>query len=158
MSAYDSSVFINDSTGLILEVHVDDINVMGKDLQTILDFKTQISQTFPMTDEGECSWYLGLHVQQTCGKFAFIRRNTSTKLSPNMASTTPHQSTHLSTKTPNFPLGMTTSLIPNFALNTSPKWDHSIWPAIRRDRTLPLPRAMWLDMRPIRIRHSERSE
>jgi len=68
MSAYDSCVFINDSTGLILEVHVDDINVMGKDIQAILDFKIQISQTFPITDEGECSWYLGMHVEQKPGE------------------------------------------------------------------------------------------
>lgn len=55
MSAYDPCVFINDSTGLILEVHINDINIMGKDIQAILDFKTQISQTFTITDEGECS-------------------------------------------------------------------------------------------------------
>lgn len=63
MSTYDPCVFINDSSGLILEVHVDDINVMGKDLQAILRFKTKISQTFQMTDEGECSWYLGMHIE-----------------------------------------------------------------------------------------------
>jgi hypothetical protein len=40
MLAYNLCVFINDSTGLILEVYVDDINVMGKDVQAILDFKT----------------------------------------------------------------------------------------------------------------------
>jgi hypothetical protein len=39
MLAYDPCVFINDSTGLILEVHMDNINVMGKDIQAILDFK-----------------------------------------------------------------------------------------------------------------------
>lgn len=68
ISAYDPCVFINGDTGLILEVHVDDINVMGKDLQMILDFKSQISQTFQMTDEGECSWYLGMHVEQKPGE------------------------------------------------------------------------------------------
>jgi hypothetical protein len=68
MSAYDSCVFINDNTGLILEVHVDDINIMGKDLQPILDFKNQISRTFSMTDDGECSWYLGMHVEQKPGE------------------------------------------------------------------------------------------
>ena len=68
MSAYDPCVFISDSTGLVLEVHVDDINVMGKDIQAILDFKSQISQTFPMTDQGECSWYLGMHVEQKAGE------------------------------------------------------------------------------------------
>lgn len=68
ISAYDPCVFIHDNTGLILEVHVDDINVMGKTIQAILDFKTQISRTFPMTDEGECSWYLGMHVEQRRGE------------------------------------------------------------------------------------------
>jgi hypothetical protein len=47
---------------------VDDINVMGNDLHAILDFKTQILGTFPMTDEGECSWYLGMHVEQKPGE------------------------------------------------------------------------------------------
>ena len=55
MSAYDPCIFINDSTGLILEVHVDDIDVMGKAIQAILDFKAQISRKFLMTNEGECS-------------------------------------------------------------------------------------------------------
>jgi hypothetical protein len=68
ISACDPCVFINDSTGLILEVQVHDINVMGKDIQAILDFKTQISRTFLMTDEGECSWYLGMHVEQKPGE------------------------------------------------------------------------------------------
>lgn len=63
MSAYDLCVFISDSIGVILAVHVDGINVMGKDLQAILDFKTKISRTFPMTDEGECSWYFSIHVK-----------------------------------------------------------------------------------------------
>jgi hypothetical protein len=68
MSAYDPCVFINDTTGLILEVHVDDINVMGRDLQTILDFKAQFSREFPISDEGECSWYLGMHIEQKPGE------------------------------------------------------------------------------------------
>ena len=37
---------------------------MGKDIQAILDFKTQISQIFPITDKGEYSWYLGIHIEQ----------------------------------------------------------------------------------------------
>ena len=83
ISAYDPCVFINDATGLILEVHVDDINVMGKDIQAILDFKTQISQTFPITDEGECSWYLGMHVEQKPREIRIHQNNTSTRLSRN---------------------------------------------------------------------------
>jgi len=40
MLAYDPYIFINDNTRLILEVYIDDINVMGKDIQVILNFKT----------------------------------------------------------------------------------------------------------------------
>lgn len=68
MSAYDPCVFINDRTRLILEVHVDDINVMGRGLQAILDFKDQLSKEFPISDEGECSWYLGMHIEQKPGE------------------------------------------------------------------------------------------
>jgi hypothetical protein len=68
MSAYDPCVFINDKFGLILEVHVDDINVMGRSLQAILDFKVQFAKQFPISDEGECSWYLGMHVEQKLGE------------------------------------------------------------------------------------------
>ncbi|KAI3129614.1 hypothetical protein CBS147330_5244 [Penicillium roqueforti] len=68
MSAYDPCVFINDRTRLILEVHVDDINVMGRGLQAILDFKGQLSKEFPISDEGECSWYLGMHIEQKPGE------------------------------------------------------------------------------------------
>lgn len=68
MLAYDPCVFINDSTGLILNVHVDNINVMGKDIQAILDFKAQISRIFLMTNKGECSWYLGIYIEQKPGE------------------------------------------------------------------------------------------
>jgi hypothetical protein len=68
MSAYDPCVFINDGKGLILEVHVDDINVMGRSLQAILDFKGEFSKEFPITDQGECSWYLGMHIEQKPGE------------------------------------------------------------------------------------------
>ena len=64
ISAYDPCVFINDETGLILQLHVDDMITFGKNLAAILAFKEQVAKTFPTTDEGECSWYLGMHVDQ----------------------------------------------------------------------------------------------
>jgi hypothetical protein len=63
ISAYDPCVFIDDNTGLILQLHVDDMTVFGSNLQAILK-KAQLSETFQITDEGECSWYLGMHVEQ----------------------------------------------------------------------------------------------
>ena len=63
ISAYDPCVFIDDNTGLILQLHVDDMTVFGSNLQAILTFKAQLSQAFQITDEGECFWYLGMHVK-----------------------------------------------------------------------------------------------
>ena len=40
----------------------------GSDLRKILAFKDQMSKAFDMTDEGECSWYLGMHVKQKKGE------------------------------------------------------------------------------------------
>jgi hypothetical protein len=68
ISAYDPCVFINDNTRLILQLHVDDITVFGSNLQEILEFKDQLSKAFQITDEGECSWYLGMHVEQKPGE------------------------------------------------------------------------------------------
>jgi hypothetical protein len=41
--------------------------IFGSDLQAILSLKAQIGETFRMTDEGQCSWYLGMHVEQKPG-------------------------------------------------------------------------------------------
>jgi hypothetical protein len=68
MSAYDPCVFINDNTRLILQLHVDDIIIFGENLQAILNFKSLLGRTFPITDEGDCSWYLGMHVEQKSGE------------------------------------------------------------------------------------------
>jgi hypothetical protein len=68
VSAYDPCVFINDSNGLILQLHVDDITIFGSNSQTIVEFKARLSETFRITDEGECSWYLGMHVEQKPGE------------------------------------------------------------------------------------------
>jgi hypothetical protein len=40
MLAYNPCVFINNSNGLILKVYINDINVIRKDIQVILNFKT----------------------------------------------------------------------------------------------------------------------
>jgi hypothetical protein len=65
MAAYDPCVFFN-KLGLILEVHV-----MGRSLQAILDFKVQFAKLFPISNEGECSWYLGMHIEQIPGEIYF---------------------------------------------------------------------------------------
>ena len=74
ISAYDPCVFIQDDSGLILQLHVDDMITFGSNLQAILDFKKRLTSTFLTTDEGECSWYLGMHVEQKPGEVTLHQR------------------------------------------------------------------------------------
>ena len=75
ISAYDPCVFIYDEDSIILQLHVDDMIILGKNRDKILKFKKQISQAFLTTDEGECSWYLGMHVEQQPGKIHLHQKN-----------------------------------------------------------------------------------
>lgn len=60
-------MFINDTNSLILCLWVDDILIFSKDKAEIQAFKDRLSQTFKMTDEGLCKYYLGIHVKQKPG-------------------------------------------------------------------------------------------
>lgn len=66
-SSYDSCVFINDKLGTYMAIWVDDLLIFGKDIGAIQGIKQSLSKTFRMTDEGECSFYLGMHVHNNNG-------------------------------------------------------------------------------------------
>lgn len=53
---------------------MDDILIFGEDEAEILGFKKQLSETFEMIDEGECSYYLGMHVDQEVGSISVNQR------------------------------------------------------------------------------------
>jgi len=55
ISAYNPYIFINNNKDLILLLHVNDILVFGRQLETILEFKKELATEFSITDEGECS-------------------------------------------------------------------------------------------------------
>jgi hypothetical protein len=74
ISQYDPCVFIQDKTGLLMEVHVDDIDVTGGNLAAILEFKQKLASMFAITDMGQCSWYLGMHVEQSAGEVRIHQR------------------------------------------------------------------------------------
>ncbi len=44
------------------------MTVFGRNLHAILKFKAHLGETFQITDEGECSWYLGMHVDHKPGE------------------------------------------------------------------------------------------
>ena len=59
----DHSVFVNEKTGLIVSVYVDDIQILGpKGSKHILILKKELSRKFAMTDLGPCSYYLGMEI------------------------------------------------------------------------------------------------
>ena len=64
---FDPCVFINNTTGLILCLWVDDILIFGKEESVIEAFKEKLATAFQMTDEGLCTYYLGIHVDQKPG-------------------------------------------------------------------------------------------
>lgn len=67
VSNFDPCVFIDDKNELYLCLWVDDILIFGKNEDGINEFKTKLSDTFKMTDEGLCTFYLGIHVDQKPG-------------------------------------------------------------------------------------------
>lgn len=66
VSSWDSSVFM--SNGMFMTVYVDDLNIFGENLQSILQVKELLSSNFKMTDLGEISWYLGMEIIKQDGK------------------------------------------------------------------------------------------
>ncbi|KAG9511488.1 hypothetical protein KCV07_g10138, partial [Aureobasidium melanogenum] len=61
-STYDSSIFM--INGVIVDVYVDDLKIFSDSDELILATKKMLSDNFPMTDLGPCSFYLGMHVVQ----------------------------------------------------------------------------------------------
>lgn len=61
VSSFDTSVFYQE--GIFMHIYVDDINILGANLDTIQQCKNELSDRFEMTDLSETSFYLGMHVQ-----------------------------------------------------------------------------------------------
>jgi hypothetical protein len=74
VSAYDPCVFIHPSVQMSLCLWVDDMLIFYKNDGEVAIFVKQISETFSMTDEGKCSYYLGMHVEQAPGSI-YIHQN-----------------------------------------------------------------------------------
>lgn len=134
VSSYDPCIFIHDDSHIILALWVDDMLIFGPNMTAINAFKTHISQAFEMTDEGECSYYLGLHViqqqgevlihqgqyaQQVLSRFGFAHTTTSPTPGNSRAVLTQNDTT---TATPEFKLNYQSKIgsINFLANNTRP--------------------------------------
>jgi Reverse transcriptase (RNA-dependent DNA polymerase) len=60
----DHAVFVcnKDNTPSFIALYVDDITMVSKDLEAIKRDKEALKRRYQMTDLGELSWILGIHV------------------------------------------------------------------------------------------------
>lgn len=65
VSKYDPCVFINDKLNLIVAIWVDDLMILAKDPASASEFRGAMAREFNMKDEGECTFYLGMNMEQT---------------------------------------------------------------------------------------------
>lgn len=60
----DYSIFIQQRTGVIIGVYVDDLLIIGKDRVAIDEVKSELSKHFKMVDLGPASYYLGIKLSR----------------------------------------------------------------------------------------------
>jgi hypothetical protein len=63
-SVCDSCVYINEQTGIILAIWVDDLIVIGNDIALINKTKSDLKKEFEMKDLGELQYFLGIQVSR----------------------------------------------------------------------------------------------
>jgi Reverse transcriptase (RNA-dependent DNA polymerase)/gag-polypeptide of LTR copia-type/Integrase core domain len=67
-SSCDPCVYINSTSGIIVAVWVDDLIILGKDLNSIDKVKEGLRAEFEMKDLGELQYFLGIQVQRDRSK------------------------------------------------------------------------------------------
>ena len=61
-SICDPCIYINDGTGVIIAIWVDDLIMLGRDLDSINKAKMELQNEFEMKDLGELKYFLGMQV------------------------------------------------------------------------------------------------
>ena len=72
-STFDPSIFFN-KHGLYMTIYVDDINIYGKEEKKIDQIATALSHRFEVTDLGDCTFYLGMHVTRDEGGAVYLHQ------------------------------------------------------------------------------------
>ena len=90
-SNYDSCVFINTETNVIVTLHVDDMKILGPDEEAIIKFKNQLKAIFEMTDVQDKAAYLGMEIKRTSDSIRIHQSAYADKILKrfNMTETTP---------------------------------------------------------------------
>lgn len=64
ISKYDPCLFIHKKDNMFLVLYVDDMIIFAPKQEMIERFKQEIFQVFNMTNDGECSFFLGTHIEK----------------------------------------------------------------------------------------------
>ena len=58
----DNSVFLNENSGVIIALYVDDLLIFSKEMKPLLDLKTELRKAYNMKDLGEADVCLGIQI------------------------------------------------------------------------------------------------
>src|SRR5579871_379796 len=60
----DHEIYINDQSGIIIGIWVDDLIIIGKNIMNIKELKENLNKTFEIKDLGDLTYFLGIHIIQ----------------------------------------------------------------------------------------------
>ena len=58
----DNSVFLNENSGVIIVLYVDDLLIFSKEIKPLLDLKTELQKAYNMKDLGKADVCLGIQI------------------------------------------------------------------------------------------------
>src|SRR5579871_1985693 len=60
----DHGIYINDQSGIIIGIWVDDLIIIGKNIMDIKELKENLNKTFEMKDLEDFTYFLGIYIIQ----------------------------------------------------------------------------------------------
>src|SRR5579871_3262998 len=58
----DHGIYINDQSGIIIRIWVDDLIIIRKNIMNIKELKENLNKTFKIKDLGDLTYFLGIHI------------------------------------------------------------------------------------------------
>ena len=58
----DHGIYINDQSGIIIGIWVDDLIIIGKNIINIKELKENLNKIFEIKNLGDLTYFLGIHI------------------------------------------------------------------------------------------------